>query len=147
MTNPLWRAIVVIMLGLFAFEMMGVIVRTLGSDYPILQISVLRNFFGIIPAALLLMLGPGLAGLKTIRHKRDFIVILLRSGAVLMAQISFYTALTKIEFATAGALGFTSPLFITLSVHSDPRHTGRLGADCRCYPRLCRGAGDHEAVQ
>ena len=45
MTNPLWRAIVVIMLGLFAFEMMGVIVRTLGSDYPILQISVLRNFF------------------------------------------------------------------------------------------------------
>ena len=114
MTNPLWRAIVVIIMGLFAFEMMGVIVRTLGSHYSILQISVLRNFFGIIPAALLLMLGPGLAGLKTIRHKRDFLVILLRSGAVLMAQISFYTALTKIEFATAGALGFTSPLFITL---------------------------------
>ena len=75
MTNPLWRAIVVIIMGLFAFEMMGVIVRTLGSHYSILRF-VLRNFFGIIPAALLLMLGPGLAGLKTIRHKRDFVVIL-----------------------------------------------------------------------
>ena len=33
---------------------------------------------------------------------------------VLLAQFCFYTSLTKIEFATASSLGFTSPLFITL---------------------------------
>lgn len=112
--TQLWQAIIVIVMGLFAFDVMGVLVRMLGGDYPILQIAVLRNLFGIIPAAVLLMLGPGLAGLKTITRKRDITIILLRAGAVMIAQISFYTALTKIEFATASALGFTSPLFITL---------------------------------
>ena len=114
MNASLWRAIIVILMGLAAFDLMSVIVRILGGDYPILQISVLRNLFGIIPAAVLLMLGPGLKALKSICHKRDIILILLRGGAVLMAQISFYTALTKIEFATAATLGFTSPIFITL---------------------------------
>lgn len=114
MQPTLWRAIIIIILGLGAFDMMGVLVRLLGSDYPVTQISVLRNFFGLIPPAILLMMGPGLAGLKTICHKRDVMLILLRGGAVLMAQLSFYTALTKIEFATATTLGFTSPIFITL---------------------------------
>ena len=145
MTNPLWRAIVVIMLGLFAFEMMGVIVRTLGSDYPILQISVLRNFFGIIPAALLLMLGPGLAGLKTIRHKRDF-VILLRSGAVLMAQISFYTALTKINLPRRAPLALPARCLSPCCPFRSSAHRS-AGCGCRCYPRLYGCAGDHEAVQ
>ena len=62
MTNPLWRAIVVIMLGLFAFEMMGVIVRTLGSDYPILQISVLRNFLASFRQHFCLCWGRGWRG-------------------------------------------------------------------------------------
>ena len=63
-----------------------------------------------------------------------------------MAQISFYTALTKIEFATAGALGFTSPLFITL-LSIPILGTQVVGCGCRCYPRLYGCAGDHEAVQ
>lgn len=112
--TQLWQAIIVIILGLFAFDVMCVLVRMLGGDYPILQISVLRNLFGIIPAVILLMLGPGLASLKKIRKKLDVMVILIRAVAVLVAQVCYYTALTKIEFATAAALGFTSPLFITL---------------------------------
>jgi drug/metabolite transporter (DMT)-like permease len=39
---------------------------------------------------------------------------MIRSIAVLVAQFSYYTALTKIEFATAATLGFTSPFFVTL---------------------------------
>ena len=46
------------------------------------------------------------------RPKFHFI-LLVRSVSVLTAQYCFYTALTKIEFATACALGFTGPLFIT----------------------------------
>ena len=52
-----------------------------------------------------------------------------------MAQISFYTALTKIEFATAGALGFTSPLFITLCPFRSSAHRS-AGCGFCCYPRL-----------
>ena len=93
---------------------MGIVVRILGADYPILQVSVLRNLFGIIPALILLSLGPGVSSIKKINTPFYWKLIVLRGVVVLLAQYCFYTALTKIEFATASALGFTSPLFITL---------------------------------
>jgi drug/metabolite transporter (DMT)-like permease len=93
---------------------MGVIVRLLGNNYPILQISVLRNLFGIIPSILILMMGPGLSDLKKINTVFYWKIIIFRGAVVLLAQFCFYTALTKIEFATASSLGFTSPLFVTL---------------------------------
>ena len=93
---------------------MAVTVRMLGSEYPILQISVLRNIFGIIPASLLLIIGPGLSSLRRIINRHNLKIIMIRSFAVLVAQFSYYTALTKIEFATAATLGFTSPFFVTL---------------------------------
>lgn len=42
----------------------------------------------------------------------DMMGILVRAAAVVVAQFCFYTALTKIEFATAGVLGFSGPIFI-----------------------------------
>ena len=47
-------AIGVIFFGIIAFDMMGIIVRLLGETYPILQIAAMRNFFGMIPALILL---------------------------------------------------------------------------------------------
>ena len=114
MPSYLLRAIVIMFIAITAFDVMGVLVRMLGGSYSILQISVLRNIFGILPALLLLMLGPGLQSITTLRRKKHWVIITIRSAAVLMAQISFYTALTKIEFATAATLGFTSPFFISL---------------------------------
>ena len=113
--NPLvFKAIAIILLGITAFDCMGIVVRILGADYPILQVSVLRNLFGIIPALILLSLGPGVSSIKKINTPFYWQLIVLRGVVVLLAQYCFYTALTKIEFATASALGFTSPLFITL---------------------------------
>ena len=43
-------AIGVILFGILAFDMMGILVRVLGDSYPILQISALRNLFGVLPA-------------------------------------------------------------------------------------------------
>ena len=88
----------------------------LGGEYPILQVSVLRNMFGIIPAFLLLITGPGLSSLRRILNKLHMKIIMIRSIAVLVAQFSYYTALTKIEFATAATLGFTSPFFCNSAI-------------------------------
>ena len=112
--SNLSRAVAIILFGIVAFDMMSVTVRMLGSEYPILQISVLRNIIGIIPALLLLIMGPGLSSLWSIINKDHLKIIMIRSIAVLVAQFSYYTALTKIEFATASTLGFTSPFFVTL---------------------------------
>ena len=114
MQSNLFRAVAIILFGIVAFDMMAVTVRMLGDEYPILQISVLRNMFGIIPAFLLLITGPGLSSLRRILNNLHMKIIMIRSIAVLVAQFSYYTALTKIEFATAATLGFTSPFFVTL---------------------------------
>ena len=114
MNSTVLKAIAIILFGIAAFDKMGVIVRLLGNNYPILQISVLRNLFGIIPSILILMMGPGLSDLKKINTVFYWKIIIFRGAVVLLAQFCFYTALTKIEFATASSLGFTSPLFITL---------------------------------
>ena len=114
MNSVVFRAIAIILLGITAFDFMGVAVRTLGSNYSILQISVLRNLFGIIPALLLLSLGPGISALKQLKTFAYWKITVFRGAVVLLAQFCFYTSLTKIEFATASALGFTSPLFITM---------------------------------
>ena len=114
MNSVVLKAIAIILLGITAFDFMGVAVRTLGSNYPILQISVLRNLFGIIPALLLLSLGPGISALKQLKTFAYWKITVFRGAVVLLAQFCFYTSLTKIEFATASALGFTSPLFITM---------------------------------
>ena len=114
MQSNLFRAVVIIVFGIVAFDTMAVTVRMLGGEYPILQISVLRNILGIIPALLLLIFGPGLSSLRRIINKQHMKIITIRSIAVLVAQLSYYTALTKIEFATAATLGFTSPFFVTL---------------------------------
>ena len=62
----------------------------------------------------MLIFGPGLSSFWRIINKHHLKIIMIRSIAVLVAQFSYYTALTKIEFATATTLGFTSPLFVTL---------------------------------
>ena len=114
MNLVVFKAIAIILLGITAFDFMGVAVRTLGTNYPILQISVLRNLFGIIPALILLSLGPGISALKQLKTFAYWKITVFRGAVVLLAQFCFYTSLTKIEFATASALGFTSPLFITM---------------------------------
>ena len=115
MTNHnLIKAIAILLIGLAAFDLMSVIVRTLGEVFPILQISVLRNFFGIIPALILLFIGPGVTALKKIKTAVHWRVIVIRSASVLVAQLAYYTALTELEFATAATLCFTSPFFVTL---------------------------------
>ena len=114
MNLVVFKAIAIILLGITAFDFMGVAVRTLGYNYSILQISVLRNLFGIIPALILLSLGPGISALKQLKTFAYWKITVFRGAVVLLAQFCFYTSLTKIEFATASALGFTSPLFITM---------------------------------
>lgn len=113
MPRNLFLAIGVIFFGIIAFDMMGILVRLLGGTYPILQIAAMRNFFGVIPALLLLAHARQFSALPRLNQPRLHAINLVRSCSVVLAQMSFYTALTKIEFATAGALGFSGPIFIS----------------------------------
>lgn len=125
MNSNLFKAIFAILVGIAALDTMGILVRMLGGEYPILMISVLRNFFGLIPVVILLLIGPGLGEIRKLFKAKHMMILALRGAAVLMAQMSFYTSLTKIEFATASALGFTSPFFVSaLSIPILGHHVG-----------------------
>ena len=114
MPTTLIKAIVIILSGVLAFDLMSIVVRILGGDYPILQVSTLRNLFGVIPAIAILLVGRNLSSLKLLNSKRLHYLNAIRSFSVAIAQFCFYTALTRIEFATATALCFSGPIFITI---------------------------------
>ena len=125
MPKSLISAILIMLFGILAFDLMGILVRMLGGSYSILQISSLRNFFGVVPPLFLLWRYRQFDILPALNKPRFHAILLGRSLAVLLAQFCFYTALTKIEFATTSALGFTGPLFITaLSVPLLGHHVG-----------------------
>ena len=113
MMNPVLSAAGVLLFGICAFDMMGILVRTLGSTYPILQIAVLRNLFGVLPALFLLWHARQLSNLTMLLNRKGLLVTLIRSASVALAQLCFYNALTRIEFATATALAFCGPMFLT----------------------------------
>ncbi|MEC8130075.1 MAG: EamA family transporter, partial [Pseudomonadota bacterium] len=54
MPRNLLLAISVILVGIIAFDLMGILVRMLGASYPVMQMAALRNLFGVIPSLLLL---------------------------------------------------------------------------------------------
>ena len=93
--------------------MMGILVRMLGGDYPILQIAVLRNLFGVLPALFLLWHARQLSNLAMLLNRQGLLITVIRSASVAIAQFCFYNALTRIEFDTATALAFCGPMFLT----------------------------------
>lgn len=109
----LYRAIAIILFGIFAFDLMGVFVRLLGQDFPIFQISVMRNMFGVIPALILVLLTSSLTGLRKVFTPSLISLCAFRGLVVNFAQICYYTALSHIAFATATTLAFAGPMFIT----------------------------------
>ena len=109
----LYRAIIIILFGIFAFDLMGVFVRILGEEFPIFQVSVMRNIFGTIPALLLVLAARSMTGLRKICTPYQIGLCMFRGIVVIFAQICYYTALSHIAFATATTLAFAGPMFIT----------------------------------
>lgn len=111
--SHLYRAIAIILFGILAFDLMGVLVRLLSADFSIYQISTMRNLFGIIPALLFVLVSRSLGDLSSLMTPRLILLTIFRALSVNLAQICYYTALSYIAFATATTLAFIGPLFIT----------------------------------
>ncbi len=95
--------------GMLLMAIMDTIVKWLSGNYPVSEILVFRNFFGLLPllAALALTGGP-----QRLRSPQP-VLMCLRGLFALGAGFMFFAALRSIPLADAFALAFTSPLFIT----------------------------------
>lgn len=108
----LW-AVASIMTGILLLDLMGVFIRMLSDTYPAEQLSFLRNLFGLVPSALVLVSLRSWHMQGRSMRVRQWPIIVVRGLAVTMAQLFFYLALTRLEFATASTLAFAGPLIVT----------------------------------
>ncbi len=107
------RAVLVCLAGILLLDVMGVFIRVLSATYPASELAALRNFFGMIPSALLLLASAQWRASGKRLVIRQWRLAFLRGVFVTGAQLSFYLALTRMEFATVSTLAFASPLFVT----------------------------------
>lgn len=123
--SPFIRGVFFILLAMFLFDVMGAIVKHMGSDYPAQQLSMFRNVFGLVPSILILFWSAEWHKAGRPLKIRQWKLGLVRGGFVAFAQFCFYLALINLEFATASTLAFCGPMFITaLSVVVLKDHVG-----------------------
>jgi len=106
---PVLRGILMMCIASVFFSAMHVLVRYVARDVPPMQIAFLRNFFGVIVFAPLLM-SNGLSFLRTKRIGLHAVRGVLNAVAMLM----FFTALALAPVARVTALSFSAPLFMAL---------------------------------
>ena len=106
-------AIFLILLAMLLFDVQAAMIKHMGDRYPVQQLAVFRNIFGILPNLIVLFLSRDWHRLGRPIWIRQWKLALGRGLFVTMAQFFFYTSLMKLEFATAATLSFAGPLFVT----------------------------------
>jgi len=112
--SPLFNAIAIILLAIFLFDVMGAIIKHLGTRYPAQQLSMLRNVFGLIPSVLVLFYSSSWHEAGRPVRLVQWKLAIARGGFVAIAQFCFYLSLIHMEFATASTIAFSGALFVTL---------------------------------
>lgn len=106
-------AVFAIILSIFLFDVQGAIIKHLGSRYEVLQIAMFRNLLGMLPSLLALYLSVQWHKSGRSFRLQKWRLGLARGLLLVVAQLCFYLALTRMELATATTLAFAGPLFVT----------------------------------
>jgi len=112
--QSLWASALILIVAIFLFDVQGALIKHMGARYPVEQIAFFRNLFGIVPYFIVLCFA------REWRQKGNFLKMkrwklgLGRGFLLILAQLSFYHAITNMQLATATTLAFSGPLFVTL---------------------------------
>lgn len=111
---PFAAAVSVLLCAIVLYDGMGAIVKHLSDRYPVQQLAVFRNLFGLLPSLVILLSSRSWKAAGRPVLIGQWKLAAFRGGLGVFAQMSFYLALFHIELATASALVFAGPLFVTL---------------------------------
>ncbi len=103
-----------IVLAVFLFDLQAAIIKYMGDQYSVEQISLFRNCFGLIPHVLVLLFFSKTPVRATNWKLKRWKLGLARGLLLVCAQVSFYQSLVYLQLATAATLAFSGPFFITL---------------------------------
>lgn len=96
--------------GMVAISINDMLIKELSGDYPLHQMVFVRSAIGIIFSLMLVQMEGGWQILKTSRPGLHAV----RGGLLVIANMTYFTALAVMPLADATALFFAAPLFITL---------------------------------
>ena len=107
-------SVALLLAGIVMLDCMGAIAKHLVVRYPAQQISLTRNFFGLLPTfSILLWETRGRINLGSIRL-RQWRLGLARGLIVAVAQLALYGSYLHLELATVAVIAYSEPLFITM---------------------------------
>lgn len=105
-------AILLYLLAILLFDLMGLLIKVLGQRYAPIELMAYRNLFGMIPAVIALFVLSGWRGKWRELGIRQWKLAFGRGVVVIIAQLSFYIALIRMDFATATTISYSNALFM-----------------------------------
>lgn len=111
--NQVGLAIVLSMIALVLFDLMGLVIKHLSSNYDATELSAYRNIFGMIPSLIALWSSPTWHKSGRVIRIRQWPLACARGLMVTIAQLLFYYSLGQLAFATASTITYSNALFMT----------------------------------
>ena len=112
-TGSVTLAIVLSLVSLVFFDLMGLVIKRMSSDYSAAELSAYRNVFGLIPSFIALWSSQAWHRDGRRLRVRQWVLICARGLIVTLAQLMFYLSLGLIAFASATTISYSSGLFMT----------------------------------
>ena len=106
-------AIAISIVALVLFDLMGLLIKYLSTDYSAVELSAYRNVFGLVPSVIALWVSASWHQNGRKLALRQWRLAVWRGVAVTFAQLLFYLSLGLMAFATATTISYSTALFTT----------------------------------
>lgn len=111
--GPFGLGVALSIVAVLFFNLMGAVIKHLSGPYGPAELAAYRNLFGLVPAAAALWLTARWRRGGRRLAMRQWPLAVLRGVAVTGAQFCFYLSLTRMEFAAASTITYSSAIFTT----------------------------------
>ncbi len=109
-----YLAITTMLMAILCVDSYMVVIKFLGNSYSIIQLTVFRNTFAVIPLFLLIYFTNEHLTIFQNLNKRFIGLSVLRGFCFLALNIFIFISVINLEFATAMTLTFSSPFFLVI---------------------------------
>ena len=109
-----YLAIATMLLAILCIDLYMVIIKFLGDEYSIIQLTLFRNVAAIIPLLLLILFTNEFSTIFKNLGIKFLILSCLRGICFLSMNVFIFISVVNLEFATAMTLTFSSPFFIVI---------------------------------
>ena len=107
-------AVATMLLAILCIDLYMVIIKFLGDEYSIIQLTLFRNIAAIIPLFLLILFTNEFSTIFKNLGNKFLILSCLRGICFLAMNVFIFISVVNLQFATAMTLTFSSPFFIVI---------------------------------